>query len=133
MSAPAAETWKGSTFTIERTESSAPGKQVLRFSGPLTARSLYGTMSADSVRSILDAAPATDEQPATLRVFDLTGVPYIDSMGIGFVVTEYVRCKTRRIHLIAAGASPRVQELFHLTKVDTILPMAATVEEALAQ
>jgi hypothetical protein len=32
--------------------------------------------------------------------------------------------------MIAAGLSPRVLELFKLTKVDSVIPMTATVEEA---
>jgi hypothetical protein len=31
--------------------------------------------------------------------------------------------------MIAAGLTPRVHELFLMTKVDTVIPTAATVEE----
>jgi len=31
--------------------------------------------------------------------------------------------------MIAAGVTPRVQQLFKITKVDSVIPMAATVEE----
>jgi hypothetical protein len=32
--------------------------------------------------------------------------------------------------MIAAGAGPRVLELFRMTKVDLVIPMTVTVEEA---
>jgi anti-anti-sigma factor len=51
-------------------------------------------------------------------------------MGLGMIVSQYVRCQRKGIRLIAAGMSPRVLELFKMTKVDTIIPMIATIEEA---
>jgi hypothetical protein len=45
------------------------------------------------------------------------------------VVRHYVRCQDEGVRFIAAGASPRVLELFKLTNVDTVIPMIATVEE----
>jgi anti-anti-sigma factor len=60
----------------------------------------------------------------------LTDVPYIDSCGLGIVVGHYVSCHRKGIRMIAAGVGPRVRELFKMTRVDTTIPMAATVEEA---
>ena len=65
-----------------------------------------------------------------VNIFNLTDVPYMDSAGLGLVVRHYARCQDKGVRFIAAGASPRVLELFRLTKVDTIIPMIATVEEA---
>jgi anti-anti-sigma factor len=54
----------------------------------------------------------------------------MDSAGIGMIVSHYVRCQDKGIRMIAAGVSPRVLQLFKITKVDTFIPMTATVEEA---
>lgn len=70
-----------------------------------------------------------DEEPPTLNILDLTAVPYMDSAGLGVIVTHYERCQGKGIRIIVANASPRVLELFRMTKVDGILPLAATVEE----
>jgi len=35
--------------------------------------------------------------------------------------------------MVAAGVNSRVMELFKLTKVDTVIPLAGTVEEAEAK
>ena len=70
-----------------------------------------------------DAAPITN-------IFDLTAVPYMDSSGIGMLVSHYVRCRGKGVRLIAAGANPRIAQLFRLTKVDSFIPMVATLEEA---
>jgi anti-sigma B factor antagonist len=133
MSTHEAGILKDSNFTIEREESATPGKLVLRFAGPLTNRSMYLSMSPDAVQSILDFTQPPGEAPTTVRIFDLTGVPYMDSMGLGFIMTQYTKCKGRGVSFIAAGVSPRVMELFRLTRMDTVLPIAPKVEDALAQ
>ena len=54
----------------------------------------------------------------------------MDSAGIGMIVSHYVRCKSKGIRMIAVGLSPRVLQLFEVTKMDSIIPRAATVDEA---
>jgi len=49
------------------------------------------------------------------------------------VINYYVHCENRKVKMIAAGVSPRVLELFRMTRVDSIIPLAATVEEAEAR
>jgi anti-anti-sigma factor len=118
-------------MTVERRAGKAPGTVICHFSGPFTARSVFESQSPDSVSNMLDLqsmSPA--DEPLAVNIFDLTNVPYMDSAGLGMVIRHYVRCQDKRVRFIAAGMSPRVLELFNLTKVDTVLPMAATVEEA---
>jgi anti-anti-sigma factor len=117
-------------FTIERKEGRAPGTVIFRLSGPLTVRKMFESQSPDAVRNLLVSPSVPGVEPPKLNIFDLTGVPYMDSMGMGMIVTEYVRCQGKGVRLIIAGASPRVRELLKLTKVDTVLPLTATVEEA---
>lgn len=121
MSKIEAQIWKSSRFTIERatTETQAT---VFRFSGPFTARDMYSTMSPDAFRDILESAP-DGEHPAAY-IFDLTEVPYMDSHGLGTLVRQYVRCQSKGIRLSITGMSPRVQELFRLTKMESVLPIA---------
>jgi anti-sigma B factor antagonist len=69
-------------------------------------------------------------QPPTLNILDLTDVPYMDSTGLGRVVSHYVHCKGQGVRMIVAGATPRVMELFKMTHVDSIFPTAPTVDDA---
>ncbi len=125
-----AQVWKSSPFTIERKESNAPGTLIFRFCGRFTARDMFGSLTPDALRDMLDFQSTPDEQPPALNILDLTEVPYMDSSGLGMIITHYVRCKRKDVRLIAAGVSPRVLDLFKLTKVDGTIPMAATVAEA---
>lgn len=106
-------------LTFEEKEGRTPGTRVFSLIGPLTLRNLF-----EFQRELRSAAPAP------LTVIDLTGVPYMDSAGMGLVMNHYVRCQTRGTKLIVAGANSRVLDLFRVTKVDTLLPLVARIEDA---
>ena len=52
---------------------------------------------------------------------------------MGLVMNHYVHCQNRGSKMIVAAASGRIMDLFKVTKVDTVLPLAATVAEAEAK
>ena len=54
----------------------------------------------------------------------------MDSAGMGLVMNHYVRCQTHGTKLVVSGANSRVMDLFKVTKVDTVLPLAASLEAA---
>ncbi|MGB6973404.1 MAG: STAS domain-containing protein [Terracidiphilus sp.] len=109
-------------LSIERLQGSSPDVLIFRLTGPLTLRNLF------DIQSELRAAAVP---PLTL--LDLTAVPYMDSAGMGLLMNHYVHCQTRGAKLIVVGASNRLLDVFKITRVDTILPFAATVEEAEAR
>jgi anti-anti-sigma factor len=120
---------QATAFNIERKEGKAPGTVIFRLSGPFTARNMFGSLTPLDLRNMLNFQSVPGEVPPRLNILDLTGVPYMDSSGLGMIVTHYVHCQGKGVRLILAGVSPRVLELFKMTKVDTTLPMTATVEE----
>lgn len=106
-------------LTIDRKAGKNPGTRVFCLTGPLTLRNLFELQS-----ELRSAAPSP------LTVIDLTGVPYMDSAGMGLVMNHYVRCQTNGTKLVVAGANLRVLDLFKVTKVDTVLPLVSTIEAA---
>ncbi|RSL17145.1 anti-anti-sigma factor [Edaphobacter aggregans] len=125
-----AQVWKSTPFTIERKEGKAPGTVIFRLCGPFTARDMFGTLAPIGLLNILSFQSTPSEELPALNILDLTDVPYMDSTGLGRIVSHYVHCRGKGVRMIIAGASPRVVELFRLTKVDSTIPMAPTVEEA---
>ncbi len=121
--------WKSTPFTIERKAGKSPGTVIFRLCGPFTARDMFGTLTPIALHNLLTFQSSPIEEQPTLNIVDLTGVPYMDSMGLGRIVTHLVHCQGKGIRMIAAGLTPRVHELFLMTKVDTVIPTAATVEE----
>jgi anti-anti-sigma factor len=118
----AAQIWKSSKLTIDRTESQTQGT-IFRLSGPFTARDMFSAMSPNAFRNVFESLPA-DGQPS-VHIFDLTEVPYMDSMGLGMLASHYARCRSKGIRMNLMGVSPRVQELLRITKMENVLPVAA--------
>ena len=104
---------------IDREEGKAPGTLILRLAGPLTLRNIF------DLQAQLRNAKAT---PVT--ILDLTEVPYMDSAGMGVVGNYHVHCQNLGGRLIAVGVSQRIMELFKITKVDSVIRMTSTLEEA---
>jgi len=63
-------------------------------------------------------------------VFDLSGVPYMDSAGIGILINYYVSAEKNGRRMALAGANERVEALLELTKVRNLLRTFGTAEEA---
>ncbi len=106
-------------LSIETREGKAPGMVVLCLSGPLTLRNLFA----------FQASLRRDPPPPAV-VLDLSQVPYMDSAGMGAVINYYVHCEKHHCRMVVAGVSSRVMEMFKMTKVDAVIRLAATVEEA---
>ena len=122
-----AQVWKSSKFTIDRNQGKTPGTVIFRLSGPFTARDMHSSLSPIELRNTFESEEGT---PHVLHIMDLSDVPYIDSAGLGLIVSHYVRCQGRGVRLVVAGVNPRVVQLLEMTKVDGFLPRIGTVEEA---
>jgi anti-anti-sigma factor len=85
---------------------------------------MYNSLSPDAFRNIFESA-ADDESPPA-HTFDLKGVPYMDSTGLGMLAGHFARCQNKGIRLSITGVNPRVQELFRLTGMGKVLPIALT-------
>ena len=97
------------------------GVRILRVRGSLT------------LNSVFDFQNAVRKETAGAIIVDLSGVPYMDSAGLGAILGVLASCERTRRRFAIAGASERLQTLFRVTKVDTLLPAFASVEEAEAR
>jgi anti-sigma B factor antagonist len=104
---------------IEREAGKAPGTLILRLTGPLTLINIF------DLQTMMRAA-----EPTPLTILDLAGVPYMDSAGMGVVVNFHVHCQNKGGRLVATGVSPRIMELFKITRVDKVISVAETPEAA---
>jgi anti-sigma B factor antagonist len=63
---------------------------------------------------------------------DLTGVPYMDSAGMGVIMNYYVAAQSGGRKFIVVGVNDRVRALLEMTKVDSVLKLCDSVEAAQA-
>jgi anti-anti-sigma factor len=106
-------------LAIERKRGETPDILIFHLIGPVTLRNLFEFQ--DQLRS--------GDLPRA-SILDLSSVPYMDSAGMGAIINYYVHCQNKGVKLIVAGVNGRVMELFKLTRVDTVISLAPSVEEA---
>ena len=63
-------------------------------------------------------------------IFDLSGVPNIDSTWIGQFIAVYGKLSEANAEMRIAGATGHVFQAFHVSQLDTILQFRPTVEDA---
>ncbi len=78
-----AQIYKGSAFNIDRLQGKSPGTVIFRFTGPFTARDVFGSLTPIAVRNLFEGDLTPGDAPLiTKNIFDITGVPYMDSTGL---------------------------------------------------
>jgi anti-sigma B factor antagonist len=65
-------------------------------------------------------------------VLDLSGVGFLDSTGLGVIVGILKRSRTNGGELLLAGAEPQVRKVFEITRMNDILPLHDSVDDAIA-
>jgi len=71
-----------------------------------------------------------EEKPARL-VVDLAGVEYISSAGLRAILVAVKRGKALGCALAASGLRPNIREVFDLSGFGNLIPIHASVAEAL--
>ncbi len=111
-----------SPLKIEPVPGSKPGTVILRLVGPLTL---------NSVSPLRALFRGTD--PPLHTILDLSGVPFMDSAGMSEIINHEVYCRGKHVQLSLAGVTPRVLSMFHTTRLEQVLTLTGTVEEAEAR
>jgi anti-sigma B factor antagonist len=107
-------------LVIDRSDS-FPFQEVLTLSGPLVAGN--ASVFQNAMRR---------EDPADTVILDLSDVPYMDSAGLGVLVTAYVSRQKSGRKMVLSGINPRVQRLFDITRVAGLFLIFSNPEEAIA-
>jgi anti-sigma B factor antagonist len=72
------------------------------------------------------------DQGAPKTIIDLSKTTYVDSAGIGALVTAYTSVTSAGGALALAGASPRIIDLLKITRLDSVFPIFDSVDAAIA-
>ena len=91
---------------------------ILRLTGPLSLSTLF--LLQEHLREIGDVD----------TVIDVSKVPYIDSAGLGTILSRWVHTQRVGRKFAMTGVRPRIEVLLEITKVKTVLPIFRTADEA---
>jgi len=82
---------------------------------------LQGSMYVDDAAKLREDALASLERGACSRVeADLSRLDYIDSAGLGVLISLHKRCARKGGSLVVRGLSGNVKELFEITRMDKV-------------
>jgi anti-anti-sigma factor len=104
-------------LSIELLDSDS-GARIMKLIGPLTIQTLF---------EFQDLARQQTDKPV---IIDVSGVPYMDSAGLGVVVSVFTSCQRTGRGFALTGLSDRLRTLFRITQVDGLLPCFPSLELA---
>ena len=79
---------------------------------------IKGDVTAASEPVLMSAYEQADRQGARRLVLNFRGLEYMNSGGIGMLVTFLIRANRQRQELAAFGLSDHYREIFELTRLD---------------
>lgn len=90
---------------------------------------LHGPLTMENVLSFLHAVRR--EEHAECMVLDLTEVPYIDSSGLGSLVSACIARQKAGLRVALAGVNERVIRLLEITKTESLFLIFPTIDDAI--
>lgn len=94
------------------------GARILKVSGPLTLQTLF------------DFQDISRKEAAKPVIVDIGDVPYMDSAGLGAVISLFASCQRTHRGFGITGLSERIRTLFEVTHCDGLLPCFDSIDAA---
>jgi anti-sigma B factor antagonist len=103
---------------IERKPGSTSDVAILTLTGPLTIGTLF------------DFQTALRAPDLKSTIIDFAGVPYIDSAGLGVVLSHWAHTQRIGVKFAVVAMSEKVRVLLEMTGVSKLLPIFPTAADA---
>jgi anti-sigma B factor antagonist len=94
------------------------GQRVLRLKGPL------------SLHTVFEFQNVVRAETSPYVIIDFTGVPFVDSAGLGALVGAHISAQKARRKISFAGMNTQVMALLEMTRIRGMFSIYDTVEEA---
>lgn len=102
-----------------------------RFHGDLTIVTVVGEVDVFTTPRLREALLDLIESGSLHLVLDFGDVTFLDSTGLGVLVGMYHRLRTREGSMVIAGATERIQRVFHITQLTKIFQIYDSLDDAL--
>ena len=96
---------------------------------------IFGEINAYAENALMDAYTQANSNGARNILLNFKSLEYMNSSGIGLLVTLLIRANRQKQHLVACGLSEHYQQIFELTRLNeaiTIYPGEAAALAALS-
>ena len=102
----------------------------VRHTGAASVVDIHGEVTASSEDLLMQAC--TEAGDATSIVLNFSDLSYMNSGGIGLLVTLLVRANRRSQKLLSCGLSAHYAQIFELTRLDEAISIHDSEQAALA-
>lgn len=92
---------------------------------------IAGEVTAAAESALADAHTEAVNLGATTVILDFSELEYMNSSGIGLLVTTLIRAQRQRQKLVAVGLNEHYRQIFALTRLDEAITIHATLDQAL--
>ena len=93
---------------------------------------LQGEVTGQVENSLMDAFVQASNGSTQTIILNFDGLEYMNSSGIGLLVTLLIRTQRQKQELVAYGLDEHYQEIFKLTRLDDAIITYDSEAEALA-
>ena len=91
-----------------------------------------GEVTAFAENSLMDAYNSATAQGARAIILNFTHMSYMNSSGIGLLVTLLIRINRQKQRLLTYGLSEHYQHIFELTRLNDAIGIYSSEAEAVA-
>jgi anti-sigma B factor antagonist len=105
--------------------------EVREPSGPVRVIDIQGDITAASEDVLMEAYARAGDDGVQAIVLGFTGLDYMNSGGIGLLVTLLVRAQRQHQRVLAFGLSEHYRQIFELTRLDEAMSIHDSEDEAL--
>src|SRR5688500_16901533 len=92
---------------------------------------IKGDVSAACEGALMDAYSQAGAEKAKHVLLNFSGLEYMNSGGIGMLVTLLVRANRHKQNLMACGLNDHYRQIFELTRLDEAITIHPTESDAL--
>ena len=93
---------------------------------------IKGEVNAFAENALMDSYTQASTGGAQSIILNFTDLEYMNSSGIGLLVTLLIRINRQKQRLIAFGLNQHYQQIFELTRLNEAIPICETEAEAVA-
>lgn len=93
---------------------------------------IQGEITAAAENTLMDAYTEATTQGASSIILNFSGLDYMNSSGIGLLVTLLIRANRQKQRLMVFGLSAHYRQIFELTRLNEAITIFESEQEALS-
>ncbi|MEJ2262434.1 MAG: STAS domain-containing protein [Anaerolineales bacterium] len=106
--------------------------KVRNANGKAAIVDIQGEINAFAENALMDAYTNVNSQGAQSIILNFSDLEYMNSSGIGLLVTLLIRANRQKQRLLAYGLSEHYRQIFELTRLNEAIGIYNSEAEALA-